>query len=87
MNSYFIVNGKTRLSAHGSCLQSLGGRNQDDHDLWPAWENDSQDPISKSTRAKWTRGMTQVVEHLLCKPEVLSSNSSPTKKNMKQTSF
>jgi hypothetical protein len=39
-----------------------------------------QDTISKITRAKWTRGVTQVMEHLLCKREALSSNSSPTKK-------
>jgi hypothetical protein len=26
-----------------------------------------RDPISKITRAKWTGGVAQVVEHLLCK--------------------
>jgi hypothetical protein len=31
-------------------------------------------PISKITRAKWTGGVTQVIEYLLCKREALSSN-------------
>jgi hypothetical protein len=30
--------------------------------------------------AKWTEGVTQAVQHLLCKHEVLSSNPSLTKK-------
>jgi hypothetical protein len=33
-------------------------------------------PISKIIRAKWTGGVAQTVEHLLCKQESLS----PTKK-------
>jgi hypothetical protein len=37
-------------------------------------------PISKITRAKWTGGMAQAIEHLLCKCEALSSNPSLTKK-------
>jgi hypothetical protein len=40
-----------------------------------------QDPISKITRAKWTGGMVQAVEHLLCKCEALSSNYNPSPKN------
>jgi hypothetical protein len=40
-------------------------------------------PIPKITRAKWTEGMAQVVEHLLCKCKALSSNSSHTKKKKK----
>jgi hypothetical protein len=39
--------------------------------------NNSQDPISKITRAKWTGG-TRVIECLLCKWEVLSSNPNHT---------
>jgi hypothetical protein len=35
--------------------------------------------ISKITRAKWTGGVAQVVELLLCKHKALSSNPSPTK--------
>jgi hypothetical protein len=42
--------------------------------------NSSQDPISKITRAKWTEGMSQVVEHLLYKHESLSSNPIPQKR-------
>jgi hypothetical protein len=38
------------------------------------------DTISKITRAKWTGVAAQVVDHLLCKHEALSSNPSPTKK-------
>jgi hypothetical protein len=44
--------------------------------LRPAWANSSQDPISKITRAKWTGGVTQAVELLLCKSKALSSNPS-----------
>jgi hypothetical protein len=36
-----------------------------------------RDLISKITRAKWTGGVVQAVEHLLCKPKALSSNPSP----------
>jgi hypothetical protein len=36
-------------------------------------------PISKITREKWTGGMVQVVEHLLCKCKALSSNPTPAK--------
>jgi hypothetical protein len=41
----------------------------------------SQDPISKRTRAKWTGGVAQAVELLLCKGEALSSNPTPAKQN------
>jgi hypothetical protein len=41
--------------------------------------NSSRDPISKITRIKWIVGMSQVVGHLLCKCETLSSNPSPKK--------
>jgi hypothetical protein len=34
-------------------------------------------PISKITRGKWTVGVAQVVEYLLCKCKALSSNTSP----------
>jgi hypothetical protein len=37
-------------------------------------------PISKITKAKWTRGVAVVVENLLCKHEALSSNFSPPEK-------
>jgi hypothetical protein len=37
-------------------------------------------PISKITRANWTGGVAQAVEHPLCKYKTLSSNSIPQKK-------
>jgi hypothetical protein len=40
-----------------------------------------QNPISKVPRAKRARPRAQVVGHLPCKCEVLSSNSSTAKKN------
>jgi hypothetical protein len=43
-------------------------------------------PISKINRAKWTGGVVQAVEYLLCKCEGLNLNPSPIKKqtNKKQ---
>jgi hypothetical protein len=35
----------------------------------------------------WTEGMTQVVEHLLCKCKALSLNPSSTKKKKKKCSL
>jgi hypothetical protein len=32
----------------------------------------------KITKVKWTEGVVQAVQHLLCKHEALSSNPSPT---------
>jgi hypothetical protein len=49
----------------------------------PAQTNSSQDLISKRNRAKWTGGVAQAVERLLCKCTALSSNPSPTKKKKK----
>jgi hypothetical protein len=42
-----------------------------------------RDPISKINRAKWTGGVAQMVERLLCKCEALRSNSPPQKKKGK----
>jgi hypothetical protein len=36
--------------------------------------NSLRDPTSKITKEKWTGGVVQVVEHLFCKHEDLSSN-------------
>jgi hypothetical protein len=44
----------------------------EDHGLRPAQANRSQDPISKITRAKWTGGVAQAAERLLCKCEALN---------------
>jgi hypothetical protein len=52
--------------------------------LRPAQANSLQDPISKITREKWTGGVAQAVECLLCKREVLSSNPSLAKKKKKE---
>jgi hypothetical protein len=46
-----------------------------------------RDPISKITRAKWTRGVAQVVEWLFCKHEALGSNLNPMKKKKKSNNF
>jgi hypothetical protein len=46
--------------------------------------NSLQDPISKITRAKWTAGVAQAVEHLLCKCKALSSNHIPPKEGRKK---
>jgi hypothetical protein len=52
----------------------------------PAQANSSETPICEITRAKWTKGVTQVAEykHL---HEALSSNPSPTKKKQKRSEF
>jgi hypothetical protein len=42
-----------------------------------------QGPVSKITTAKWTQGVAQEIENLLCKHQVLSSNSSHKKKKKK----
>jgi hypothetical protein len=36
-------------------------------------------PISKITRAKWTGGVAQAKEHLLCKCKTLNSNPNPNR--------
>jgi hypothetical protein len=38
-----------------------------------------QESISQITRAKWTGGVAQAIELLLCKCKALRSNISPTK--------
>jgi hypothetical protein len=45
------------------------------------------DPISKITRAKWTGGVAEATEHLLCKCEALGSNPVPQKKKKKDSTF
>jgi hypothetical protein len=52
----------------------------EDHSLRSAWASSSQDPIYKITKPKWTGGMAQAIEHLLCKCEDKNLNPSPTKK-------
>jgi hypothetical protein len=40
-------------------------------------------PISTISRTRWTGGVVQAIEHLLCKCKALSSNPSPAKKKKK----
>jgi hypothetical protein len=61
------------LVAHACNAMYLGGRDP----------YDCKTLISKITTAKCTEGVTQMVEHLLCKHEVLNSNPSPTEKKKK----
>jgi hypothetical protein len=56
----------------------FGGWDQYDHGLRTAWANSSWDPMSKITRAKWTGGVGQAVQHLLWQVWSPVSNSSPT---------
>jgi hypothetical protein len=46
----------------------------------PAQANSLRHPTSKITAAKWTGGVTEVVEHLLSECKTLTSKPSPTKK-------
>jgi hypothetical protein len=73
-----------RLVTHAYNPSYLGGWAQEDRGSRPAQAKSSQDPpISKITREKWTRGLAQVVEHLVCKCKAQSSNSCPNKTNKK----
>jgi hypothetical protein len=69
--------------AHACNPSYLGGWDWEDRGSRPAPANNLRDPpIFKITTAKWTRGVAQVVESLLCTYEALSSNSSPTKNHL-----
>jgi hypothetical protein len=58
----------------------LGGRDKEDRGLNSAQANSWRDPILKISNTKRAGGVAQVVECLLSKHEVLSSNSNTTKK-------
>jgi hypothetical protein len=62
----------------------LGRQDQQDQGSRPAWANSSGDPTSKIITAKWTRGVGQVEEYLLCKSKDPSSNSSTAKRLKKK---
>jgi hypothetical protein len=51
----------------------LGGWDGKSHGSRPGWANSLGDLMSKIIRTKWTGGMAQVVEYLLCKHKALSS--------------
>jgi hypothetical protein len=46
--------------------------------LRPAWANTSQDPISKITRAKWTRGVAEAIENLSSNPSCTTDTKKIT---------
>jgi hypothetical protein len=58
----------------------LGGRDQEDHR--PAWAN-HETPISKITKAKYTRDVAKVVEYQLFKCKALNQTPVPPKKKKK----
>jgi hypothetical protein len=68
--------------AHVCNPSYLGSWDQEDGGLRPTWPNSLQDSISKITREKWTGGVAQVIELLLCKCEVLSSSPNTIKKKI-----
>jgi hypothetical protein len=70
------------LVAHTCNPSYLGSWDQENCTSRPAQANSLQDSIFKRTRAKWTGGVTQAVENLLCKHKALISKPSPTKKNI-----
>jgi hypothetical protein len=73
------------MVAHACNPSYLGSWDLEDHSLRPTWANSSWYSTSKITRAKWTRGVAQRVERLLCKHGALSSNSNPTKIKQSRT--
>jgi hypothetical protein len=64
--------------AHAYSLSYLGDSDREDLGLRPGQANSLQDPVSQIIREKWTGGVAQAVESLLCKSKVLSSNPVPT---------
>jgi hypothetical protein len=77
---------KRTLGAGGSCLASrilaTWEIDQEDHGLRPAWVNSLQYSISKISRAKWTGGVAQAVEYLLCNCEFIpQSHQNKQQKN------
>jgi ABC-type uncharacterized transport system auxiliary subunit len=58
----------------------VGSVKQKDRIIVQSTLGKKQDSISKITRAKWSGGMNQMVEHLLSKCKDLSSNSSTVKR-------
>jgi hypothetical protein len=56
-----------------------GCRDQEDQGWKPAQGNSKEDPISEIASARWTSGVAQVIQHLLCKCEALSSRKKRRK--------
>jgi hypothetical protein len=55
--------------------------------LRSTWTNSSRDPIPKITRAKWTGGVAQALEYLLCKHEAKCKPQSRQKQKTKSIGF
>jgi hypothetical protein len=55
--------------------------------LRSTWTNSSRDPIPKITRAKWTGGVAQALEYLLCKHEAKCKPQSRQKKKTKNKKY
>jgi hypothetical protein len=72
------------LVAHTCNPSYLGGWDWEDHNLRSVQANSLWDPISKTTIAKWTEGVAQVVENLLCKHGALNLNLCPTTNKQKK---
>jgi hypothetical protein len=66
--------------AHPCNLSYLGGWAWEDWGWKPALATSVRDPVSKITRAKWTGGVAQAIQHLLCKCKTPSSNPGPPNK-------
>jgi hypothetical protein len=83
---YLKVRSSQALVAQACNPSYRGGWDGEDHSSRSAQANSLQDPISKITTAKWigSGSVAQVVEHLLCKQEALSSNYSPIKRKKKK---
>jgi hypothetical protein len=71
--------------AHTCSPSYLRGWDWEDHGSRTAWANSLADHIAKITRVKWTGGVAQAVECLLCKCEARSSSSSPKQNKQQQT--
>jgi hypothetical protein len=56
----------------------LDGWDGEDRSSGPSQAKSLWDPVSKTTRAEWTRDVVQEVEHMFCKLSALSSNPIPT---------
>jgi hypothetical protein len=68
------------MVAHPCNPNCLGDWDWEDWGLRSALAVFPRNAISKIIRAKWTGGVAQVVEHLLCEHEALIANPNPTKK-------
>jgi hypothetical protein len=82
---FFLELPKISLKIRHWCLTPLILASWVFQGLRSARANSSWDLISKITTEKWSGGVAQAIEHLLCKHEALSSNPSPTtKKNSRK---